>query len=77
MLFYLREDEHGWIYQPHGTEPEVWDTTLEGSEMLKASGWRPYQMHRANRHLHEELLGRQLLRYRPLLKLQRLGPTRS
>ncbi len=66
MLLFIFEDEHGWIYEPHGTEPEVWSTTLEGSEVLKASGWRPYEMHRVPRHVHELLLIDDLLLQRPL-----------
>ena len=56
MLFYIWYDELSYIYEPHGTEPEFWSTTLEGSEMLKASGWRPFEMHRVSRHLHLSLL---------------------
>ena len=56
MLFHVCYDEFSYIYQPHGTEPEFWSTTLEGSEMLKAAGWRPFEMHRVSRHLHLSLL---------------------
>ena len=56
MLFHVCYDEFSYIYQPHGTEPEFWSTTLEGSEMLKAGGWRPFEMHRVSRHLHLALL---------------------
>jgi hypothetical protein len=56
MLLYIFEDEHGWIYEPHGSEIEVWCTTFEGSKVLKASGWRPYQMHRVSRYVHDSLL---------------------
>ena len=56
MLLHLREDEHGWIYEPHGTEHAFWSTTFEGSELLRAAGWRPYVMHRVSRYLHESLL---------------------
>ena len=52
MLLYISYDELSYIYEPHGTQGEVWDTTLEGSEMLKASGWKPFEMHRVSRHLH-------------------------
>ncbi len=56
MLVYIYYDELSYIYQPHGTQAEVWNTTLEGSEMLKASGWRPFEMQRVSRHLHLGLL---------------------
>ena len=56
MLFSISYDELSYIYQPHGTEPEFWSTTLEGSEMLKAAGWRPFEKHRVSRHLHLALL---------------------
>ena len=56
MLFYVSYDEFSYIYTPHGTEPEVWSTTLEGSELLKAGGWRAFGMHRVSRHLHLSLL---------------------
>jgi hypothetical protein len=56
MLFSISYDELSYIYTPHGTEPEVWSTTLEGSEMLKAAGWRPFEMHRVSRHLHLSLI---------------------
>jgi hypothetical protein len=56
MLLFIFEDEHGWTYEPHGSEIEVWCTTFEGSEVLKASGWRPYEMHRVSRYVHDSLL---------------------
>jgi hypothetical protein len=56
MLLFITEDEHGYVYEPHGTEPEVWSTTLEGSDLIKAAGWKPHVCHRVSRHLHEALL---------------------
>jgi hypothetical protein len=56
MLLFLYEDEHGWIYEPHGTEDDFWSTTFEGSELLRSSGWRPYSMPRVSRYLHDSLL---------------------
>jgi hypothetical protein len=56
MLLYLYEDEHGWVFEPHGSELECWSTTFEGSEQLRAGGWLPYSMHRVSRHLHASLL---------------------
>ncbi len=56
MLFSISYDEFSYICQPHGTEPGFWRTTLGGSEMLKAGGWRPFEMHRVSRHLHLALL---------------------
>ena len=64
MLFYIWYDEMSYIYEPHGTQEEVWDTTLEGGDMLKASGWKPFEMHRVSRHLHLGLFsGGHLVRF--------------
>ncbi len=56
MLLFLSEDEHGWIYEPHGTQALCYDLSFVGSELLRAAGWRPFEMHRVSRHLHESLL---------------------
>ena len=56
MLLFLIEDEHGWIYEPHGTQALCDDLTFAGSELLRAAGWRPFEMHRVSRYLHESLL---------------------
>ncbi len=56
MLFYISYDEYSYIYEPHGTQDDVWSTTLEGGVLLKASGWKPFEMHRVSRHLHLGLL---------------------
>ncbi len=56
MLLYIAYDEYSYIYEPHGTQDEVWSTTYEGSELLKAGGWKPFEMHRVSRHLHLSLL---------------------
>ena len=57
MWFYTYYDELSYIYEPHGTQEEAWSTTLEGSEILKASGWKPFEMQRVSRHLHLGLIG--------------------
>ncbi len=56
MLLYITYDDYSYIYEPHGTQDDVWSTTLEGSVLLKASGWKPFEMHRVSRHLHLGLL---------------------
>jgi hypothetical protein len=56
MLLHIREDIHGYIYEPHSTQLEYFYTTLEGNEALRNSGWKPYVMHRVSRYLHESLL---------------------
>ncbi len=56
MLLFLSEDEHGWIYEPHGTQPLCYNLTFAGSELLRAAGWRPFQMHRVSRYLHDSFL---------------------
>ena len=56
MLLHLVEDEHGWVVEPHGTEPECWSTTVEGSVQLKAAGWKAHVMHRVSRHVIESLV---------------------
>ena len=62
MWLYIYYDELSYIYEPHGTQAEAWSTTIEGSEVLKASGWKPFEMHRVSRHLHLGLLSGGLLR---------------
>ena len=56
MLLFLIEDEHGWIYEPHGTQALCYELTFAGSELLRAAGWRPFEMHRVSRYLHDSLL---------------------
>ena len=56
MLLNVHEDIHGYIYEPHSEESEYFYTTFEGSEALRAAGWKPYSMHRVSRFLHESLL---------------------
>ena len=56
MLLFLYDDEHGWVYEPHGSEFEDWSLTFAGCEILRSSGWRPYEMHRVSRHVHDSLL---------------------
>ncbi len=63
MLLHLTEDEHGWLAEPHGTEPECWSTTLEGSAQLKDAGWVPYRMPRVSRHVMDMLFIDVLISY--------------
>ena len=56
MLLHVHEDIHGYIYEPHSEESEYFYTTFEGSEALRAAGWKAYSMHRVSRYLHESLL---------------------
>ena len=56
MFLFLSEDEHGWIYEPHGTQALCYELTFAGSELLRAAGWRPFEMHRVSRYLHDFLL---------------------
>ena len=56
MLLFLSEDEHGWIYEPHGTQSLCYNLTFAGSELLRGAGWRPFVMHRVSRHLHDSFL---------------------
>ncbi len=56
MFLFIFEDKHGLVYEPHGIESCYWSTTLEGSDMLKAAGWKPYEMHRVSCHLHGVLI---------------------
>jgi hypothetical protein len=56
MLLHIYEDIHGYIYEPHSEQSEYYYTTFEGSEVLRASGWKPYCMHRVSRFVHEALL---------------------
>jgi hypothetical protein len=56
MLLFLYEDEFGWIYEPHGEEALCYNLAFDGRELLRAAGWRPYEMHRVSRYLHESFL---------------------
>jgi hypothetical protein len=56
MLLFLSEDEHGWLYAPHGTEPVCYSLTPCGLMLLRLAGWRPFEMPRVSRYLHESLL---------------------
>ena len=56
MLLFLREDEHGWVLEPHGIEEDCWETTPEGSAQIKSAGWSAYRMHRVSRHVMDMLL---------------------
>jgi hypothetical protein len=56
MLLHIHEDIHGYIYEPHSEQSEYYYTTFEGSEVLRASGWKPFCMHRVSRFVHEALL---------------------
>ena len=56
MVFLRCDAEHGWGDGAHGARAEVWTLTAEGGELLRASGWKPYEMHRVSRHVHESLL---------------------
>jgi hypothetical protein len=56
MLLYLCEDEHGWIYELHGEEEVCYSLDPRGLVILKLAGWRPYEMQRVSRHVHDSLL---------------------
>ncbi len=56
MLLFLYEDEHGWVYEAHGEEPVWYSLSYEGGKILRSSGWRPYEMQRVSRYLHDSLL---------------------
>jgi hypothetical protein len=56
MLLFLSEDERGWIYEPHGEEALCYDLAFAGCELLRSAGWRPYEMQRVSRYLHDSLL---------------------
>ena len=56
MLLFLAEDEHGWIYEPHGTQALCYDLAFAGCELLRSAGWRPYEMQRVSRYLHDSFL---------------------
>jgi len=56
VVAYIYEDEHGWIYEPHGEESEQFYTTLQGSEVRRECGWKAHCMHRVSRFVHEALL---------------------
>jgi len=56
MDFYIYIYIHIYIYEPHSEQSEYVYTTLQGSEVLRECGWKPYCMHRVGRFVHEALL---------------------
>jgi hypothetical protein len=58
MILHLVRDEHGYLFEPHGEEPVAWNCDAEGGDLLRAAGWRPYEMHRVSVHVYDLLLHR-------------------
>jgi hypothetical protein len=56
MILHLVADQHGWRFEPHGEEPVAWYCDVVGGDILRASGWRPYEMHRVSAHVYRQLI---------------------
>ncbi len=56
MILHLVETRQGLIFEPHGEEPGAWHCDAEGGDILRAAGWRPYEMHRVSRFVYNKLL---------------------
>jgi hypothetical protein len=56
MILHLVQDEHGYRVEPHGEEPVAWTCDVEGGDILRAAGWRPYEMNRVSTHVVDGLL---------------------
>ncbi len=44
MILHLVETRNCWLFVPHGEEPVAWYCTPEGGDILRAAGWRPFEM---------------------------------
>ncbi len=56
MILHLVADQHGWRFEPHGEEPVAWYCGPEGVDILRATGWRPYEMHRVSAYVYRQLI---------------------
>ncbi len=56
MIFHLVETRNCWLFLPHGEEPVAWYCTPEGGDVLRAAGWRPFEMHCVSRFVRRQLL---------------------
>jgi hypothetical protein len=62
MILNLVKDQHGWRFEPHGEEPIAWYCNAAGGDVMRAAGWRPYEMPRVSDHVYQRLVGAGFLR---------------
>ncbi len=62
MILHLVADQHGWRFEPHGEEPVAWYCNAAGGDILRAAGWRPYEMPRVSDQVYRRLVGAGFLR---------------
>jgi hypothetical protein len=56
MIFHIIEARNCWLFLPHGEEPVAWYCNSEGGDVLRAAGWRPFEMHCVSGFVREQLL---------------------
>ncbi len=62
MIFHIVETQRCWRFQPHGEEPVAWYCDAEGGDVLRAAGWRPFEMHCVSRFVYQQLIAMGSLR---------------
>ncbi len=56
MIFHIVETRNCWLLLPHGEEPVAWYCSPEGGDVLRAAGWRPFEMHCVSGFVRRQLL---------------------
>ena len=56
MIFHLVATSNCWLFHPHGEEPIAWYCTPEGGSILRAAGWRPFEMPCVSYFVHSLLI---------------------
>ena len=56
MIFHIVETRNCWLFLPHGEEPVAWYCSPEGGDVLRAAGWRPFEMHCVSGFVRGQLL---------------------
>jgi hypothetical protein len=56
MILHLVETRNCWLFKSHGEEPVTWYCTHEGGEVLRAAGWRPFEMECVSDFVRSQLL---------------------
>jgi hypothetical protein len=56
MIFHIVETRNCWLFKSHGEEPVAWYCTHEGGNVLRAAGWRPFEMECVSDFVRSQLL---------------------
>jgi hypothetical protein len=56
MIFHIVETRNCWLFKSHGEEPIAWYCTHEGGDVLRAAGWRPFEMECVSDFVRSQLL---------------------